>query len=291
MWTSSASIVPAAAPIASLQRGVGDHVLAYGQSSCFVPPTLGILPEANILYDIHLFDAYDPMTPEAYFTSWYANTGGSAGVYVPPSAFCPAVTTAADARLYGVGFVLEPGGTPGPSGAVFVERVGSESLYKIPGAAAATVTPLGPGGTLPAKRAPGSPVAMISPSPSTRQVTVHTDRPMILRLRISDVAGWHATIDGRPLALTTFAGVMLEAEVPPGRHVVVLRYWPTSFTVGLVLAGTCIAVFAVAFGWTLRQRQRQGARRAVPPPELPAGPDAAPSGEPGRQPDPAPAPR
>jgi hypothetical protein len=291
MWTSSASVVaPTAAPIASLQRAVGDHVLAFGQSSCFVPPTLGILPEANILYGIHEFDAYDPMTPSAYFTSWYAHTGGSAGVYVPPSAFCPAVTTAADARLYGIGFVLEPGGAPGPSGAVFVERVGAESLYEIPGAAAATVTPLRPDGRLPASRAPGAPVAMISPSPSTRQLTVHTDRPVILRLRLTDVAGWHATIDGRPLLLSRFAGIMLEAVVPPGHHVVVLHYWPTSFTVGLVLAGMCTVALAAAFGWSLRQRQyrhRQAAQHATPGLEPPAPPDTAPDGD-GHQPAPTP---
>ncbi len=289
MWTSSASVAPAAAPIASLRRAVGDHVLAFGKSSCFVPPTLGILPEANILYGIHEFDAYDPMTPYAYFTSWYANTGGSAGVYVPPSAFCPAVTTAADARLYGVGFVLEPGGGPGPSGAIFVERVGAESLYEIPGAAAATVTPLGPDGRLPATRAPGTPVAMISPSPSTRQVTVHTDRPAVLRLRLTDVAGWHATIDGRPLALTRFAGIMLEAVVPPGRHVVVLHYWPTSFTVGLAMAGTCAVVLALAFGWPLRRRrQQQVARHARTSLEPSAAPDAVPTGGACHQPAPTP---
>jgi hypothetical protein len=288
MLTSSTSVAPMSAPIALLRHAVGDHVVAFGKSSCFVPPTLGILPEANILYGIHELDAYDPMTPYAHFTAWYANTGGSAGVYVPPSAFCPAVTTASDARLYGVGFVLEPGGGPGPSGALFVKRVGAESLYEIPGAAAATVTPLGPDGRLPATRAPGTPVAMISPSASTRQVTVHTERPVVLRLRLTDVAGWHATVDGRPLALTRFAGIMLEAVVPPGHHIVVLHYWPTSFTVGLVLAGTCAVVLALAFGWALRKQQRE-TRHAGDPLDASRAPDAAPTG--GARHQPAPTPR
>jgi hypothetical protein len=125
---------------------------------------------------------------------------------------------------------------------------------------------------------------MISPSPSTRQLTVHTDRPAVLRLRLTDVAGWHATIDGRPLALSRFAGIMLEAVVPPGRHVVVLHYWPTSFTVGLVLAGTCAVALALALGWTLRKKQRRWrvARRATPYLEQLA-PDAAPDGGAGDQ--------
>ena len=57
-----------------------------------------------------------------------------------------------------------------------------------------------------------------------------------LRLRLTDVPGWHGSIDGRPLRLREFSGVMLEARVPPGRHTVELRYWPTSFTFGLIVA-------------------------------------------------------
>jgi len=34
------------------------------------------------------------------------------------------------------------------------------------------------------------------------------------------------SIDGHPLRLLPYAGVMLQARVPPGRHTIVLTYWP-----------------------------------------------------------------
>ena len=50
------------------------------------------------------------------------------------------IKTTDDARLFGIGFVLEPGGSPGPPGSVFDKKVGSEELYRIPGASVATLT-------------------------------------------------------------------------------------------------------------------------------------------------------
>ena len=35
---------------------------------------------------------------------------------------------------------------------------------------------------------------------------------------------------------SSVAGVMLELRVPTGRHLVELRYWPNTFTTGIVLA-------------------------------------------------------
>ncbi len=51
------------------------------------------------------------------------------GLYI----FCPAVTTVAVAREYGVGYILEAAGRPGPTGSVFVRRLADEDLYRIPG--------------------------------------------------------------------------------------------------------------------------------------------------------------
>ena len=80
----------------------------------------------------------------------------------------------------------------------------------------------------------------------------------MLRLRLTDVPGWHASIDGRPVPLQSFAGVMLQIEVPAGRHTIELYYWPATFTAGLVLAGCAVVGLAGAV-----------ARRLGPPPATP----------------------
>ena len=63
----------------------------------------------------------------------------------------------------------------------------------------------------------------------------------MLRLALTDVPGWHATIDGRPLALHPYDGVMLQARVPGGTHLIELHYWPATFTLGLVVGALALA--------------------------------------------------
>jgi uncharacterized membrane protein YfhO len=93
--------------------------------------------------------------------------------------------------------------------------------------------------------------------------------PSVLRLRLSDVPGWHATIDGRPATLRPFAGTMLEVRVPPGRHLVELNYWPNTFTTGIVLAlcSACgLAVLLTLAG--IRSRRRRLGDEASRPQRL-----------------------
>ncbi len=81
--------------------------------------------------------------------------------------------------------------------------------------------------------------------------------PQILRLRLVDVPGWHATIDGKPLQLIRFAGVMLQARIPPGHHTIELQYWPDTFTAGIVVAMVTVValVLALALGHHRRTRK------------------------------------
>jgi hypothetical protein len=175
--------------------------------------------------------------------------------------YCPADTNTNLARLYGVGYVLEPLGAQGPTGAVFDLRVGNENLFRVPGAALATLTPTGSSGSFPPSEARGDPVKVTNPDPSEWKIETDAHDYRVLRLRLTDVPGWHATIDGHPLALHRFAGVMLQTRVPPGRHTVVLKYWPDTFTDGLILA----ALSALGLiGWIEvdRIRNRRLASRA-----------------------------
>ena len=88
------------------------------------------------------------------------------------SRYCPAVTSVAMARRYGVSFVLEFHGAPGPKGAIYVEKIGNEDLYRIPHAAEAMLVPAPKSGHLPPDDAVGSPVAVASSEPGHWKVVV-----------------------------------------------------------------------------------------------------------------------
>jgi len=58
---------------------------------------------------------------------------------------------------------------------------------------------------------------------------------------------------------------MLEALVPPGRHVVELHYWPSMFSVGIGLAlGTALALVLAFVVQILSKRRRRMPRRRGP---------------------------
>jgi hypothetical protein len=229
LWASSSHTVTPTPAVSALQKVVGDRTVGSGCATSF-------FPEANILFNVHQLGIYDGDVPKGYFTTWQHLTGVPGGLK-DLDLFCPVVTDATLARRFGVGFILVPTGASGPTGGVFDRRVGNVDVYRIPGAVPATLTPIPRSGQLPPPDAKGTPVKVTHPDPAAWRVTVDTSHAQVLRLRLTDVPGWHATIDGRSLRLESFSGIMLQARVPPGRHTVELHYWPTAFTVGIVLAG------------------------------------------------------
>jgi len=250
--------------------------VGFGINTCFSPSQLGIVPDVNVALGVKEFAVYEPLIPREYGLSWKGATGLSAAPSeypgVPFSVFCPAVETTTIARRYGIAYVLERKGAPGPHGSVFDQAVGDESLYRIPGSGPATLTPIPSTGKLPVPNALGTVVPVTDPDPSSWRLVTDATGPQVLRLRISAAPGWHATIDGRPLALQPFAGVMLQARIPPGRHVVVVRYWPSTFTAGIVLAIGGVATFAAVFLAGVVRRRRRPRRRGVETATPPMGP-------------------
>jgi hypothetical protein len=93
------------------------------------------------------------------------------------------------------------------------------------------------------------------PTPASWRVRLVTARPGTLVLRVTDVPGWQATIDGRPLALRAWRGLALSARVPAGRHVIVLSYWPRLLTVGLVAAAAAALGLVTALAVEARHRR------------------------------------
>ena len=121
IWPSSSQFLPVTPAEAALTQAVGSSVVGFGNTDCIDPPTLGIRANLNAAYSLHEFSVYDPMTPLAYYILWKDAGGQASSQFLTVNIFCPAVTTAALARRYGVGFVLEPANSRGPTGAVFEE--------------------------------------------------------------------------------------------------------------------------------------------------------------------------
>ena len=280
LWSSSPGLPAPTPALVTLQHTVGSSLVGFGQGGCTtVPwgigcagPDLGVLPDYNVAVGVRELIVYDPITPAAYYGSYVEATGQESGCAAVWDVFCPAITTTRLARLYGTEFVLEPPGAAGPAGAIHVTTVGGEELYRVPGAARATLTPLTGSGP-PPDDAAGTPVPVTYPDPATWKVVTDSPSTEVLRLRLTAVPGWRATIDGRPLVLNRFDRVMLAARVPAGRHVVVLHYWPARFTDGLVLAGGSVLALVVALGVDAARRRRTrrgtdpqvGEKAAAPP--------------------------
>ncbi len=117
-WSISSTYFSPTPAVAALQRAVGSGVVAMGpcRPRPFTYPyatEFGIRPNANIGYAVHEFAVYEPVLPTTYFSSWEAVSGQQ----LKPSLrrvglFCPQVTTATEARVYGVSYVLAPAGAP-----------------------------------------------------------------------------------------------------------------------------------------------------------------------------------
>jgi hypothetical protein len=230
---SSSTKYPTSTPaVTSLKHVIGNSVVGIAGTPTY-PSDTGIMANANLLYDVREFAAYDPLLPRAYFSlygtpvSEFAEFG---------DILSPGITSTRAARLYGISYLLERSGGSRLKGSVFVRSLGDEDLYRVPGAAAATLVALRPNGSLPGIYASGSPVGVAHPSPGTWKMVTDGKSRTVLRLRLTDVPGWRATIDGKPVDVDSFARTMLQVRVPAGRHVVELRYWPKSLSIGVVLA-------------------------------------------------------
>jgi hypothetical protein len=248
--------------VAALKNAVGNSVVGFGVP-CDPRPQVGLLENANILFGVHEMAVSDPMTPRAYYAQDWGKDTGQPGGIPKIQLFCPIFNTASLARLYGVGYVLTLPGHPGPTGAVYDARIGPDVLYKIPDVTAAYVARLAPGGAMPAEAATGTAVDVTHPDDASWRTVTDAPVPEMLRMHLTNVPGWHATVNGRPLKLVPFGGVMLQARLPAGHDVVVLRYWPDMFSDGLMIAAAAIVALLV-MGVVAITRARLTARRRAP---------------------------
>jgi hypothetical protein len=258
--------------VATLERVAGSAIVGTGGDNASPGCFLGISPEANSAFHIHELDLYDPIVPKAVFDAWRQETGTVGGSEAFDH-FCPTLTTLSEARQLGVGYLLEPSGHPGPPGTAYVTTLRPvnphpgnplltapvpESVYRVPGSAMVTTAPVGADGADPPAGAAGRAVPVDQRNPAHWRLVVGGTTSQLLRVHLIDVPGWSATIDGRPMSLHRVDEFVLQARIPPGRHVVELRYWPPAFTAGLVVALAVAVALAAGLVVDRRHRRRAG---------------------------------
>lgn len=248
--SSSSGGIPTNSATAKLESTVGSAVLGIGSCATNSLPSVGLASNSNLAYAVDEFAVLDPILPSAYDDAYERATGSSLPPSLSPSLFCPAMTSAALAREFGVSYILEAPGAAGPKGTVPVVNLDGEELYRVPNSGRATIVPIGK---------PSSAAKVVRhltvSSPTTWRLTIDPHYKSLLQLRLTNVPGWEATIDGRPLKLHAFDTVMLQAVVPAGRSVIQLVYRPRAFTIGIYLALGALLALVSAFAVVLARRR------------------------------------
>ena len=113
------------------------------------------------------------------------------------------------------------------------------------------------------------------------ELSISSTVPYSLRLHQFYLPGWGATVDGRPLPAYA-SGIMglVTANVPAGRHEVILRFGPApDRAAGAALASLAVAIWA----WLVWRRPGLPRRKGAGPPRGPALPPAPGAGGPASQ--------
>ncbi len=250
LWSSATQSFATTSAERDLQALVGTARVGFGSCPSITEfPSLGILPEANIAYGVSEFGFYEPLTPRSYYESWSRISGTPVAV-APSGVFCPSVSTVVEARDLGVRFILEPPGTKGPPGTTLVGDPGGEGLYRVPDSSIADIMSAG--------ASTARPLAVTQLNASTWRISVHAPSPSVVHLLFTNVPGWHAALNGRPLSLTPWSGFLLQARVPAGRYTLMLHYYPDAFNVGLVVA---LCTLILLGGWVAWDNVRRRAAR------------------------------
>ena len=245
LWSSSSAFFATSTAESTLQHVVGDARVGDGActSLTLLPADIGILPDDNVMYGVSQLAVYDPAIPQSYFELWSRLTGAPVA-HTSLGQFCPTLSSGQLARAFGTSYVLEPDTATPASGMQFVGHLGNEYLLRVPGGGVATLEQR----DQPADSASAQVVPVSYPDPSS--ISMHTSSRIAttLYLHVTDDPGWHLSVDGRPAALHHWNGLMMDVQLPPGRHVITVNYLPESFDFGLALA----AVAAVALSaWIL----------------------------------------
>jgi hypothetical protein len=260
--SSSPNGYPPTQAVRALQRLVGSERVATADDGGPGVCTLTLAPDANIFYGVYELEAYDPILPKAYFSQWLQEAHTQPGS-PELDEFCPDLTTSAQARQFGISYVLVPHGDAGPPGSIMrtTLRVPNphpgDPLSKPPVDIDVFEIPRSGIATLSTDDGKTSPVRISSDNPAQMTIATRSTQPGDLRARVTNVPGWHATIDGRPVPLEQSSVYELRVRVPAGTHQIELRYWPPLFSVGIALAGATVVILGALLAWDWRRTSRR----------------------------------
>ena len=224
----------------NVKRAVGQNILGIvsGDPVTYLPP-VGFVTETNMAYGVSQFVAYDPMSPITYFRSWASVSGIPTAP--PNNVFAPSIMTIFEARTYGIHDVLTLPDVSLGNGFRLIQQGANYKLYAVPRSRQFSFV-----GTSPRARV----LSQRWINNYTVSLHVRTFTPSRLIVRLTNIPGWHARIDGHPAALRPWHGIMQALTVPAGRHVISLTYWPRLFTVGLSLcAGGLVGLLFLVLTW------------------------------------------
>ncbi len=223
------------------------------------------------LFGLYYFAGYDPLVSKA-------NSEATMGLNydavlcrgLGPTAQIPNTQRL---RAYGVRWYVAPAGTPDKDLAemVPVASDGMRTLYRDDRAAPMAFAEEG-------ARASADGVAL---EIGVNGLTVRTDRAEASRIVVAFLRNpaFSISVDGRTAAFAADAYDRVAFDVPAGAHVVRIAYRDAPFELGLAVAGA--AALATLGAWLLSRRLRRlrAAKKAVPPPAMPGGGEARPSGD------------
>ncbi|MHB8263362.1 MAG: YfhO family protein [Acidimicrobiales bacterium] len=271
---------PSNTAVRKVEKLVGSHLMGAappppGASSSWYPTLpiagTGFEPESNIAYKVAVFAAHDPMLQREYLSSWQKVVSPHEPPLVAsPGVFNPWFSNASLARLYGVKYLLALPGASGsvsvPSGTDLVLQEKTFSIYEVPDSHRFSL--LSGKSVVRSAEHPSSRYGKVTgyrwASNNQLQIHVHALEPATLLARITYVPGWHATVNGKTVAVHKAAGAMLSLRVPKGKSTVDLTYWPGAFTIGIAAAIAALvgmAGLAVLFSRWRHQANRSRMRR------------------------------
>ena len=252
--TYSHSVYPVSRDVARLQAIVKTSLVGLdggNSSNVRLFAHVGFYPNVNIGYHIRLFAVHDPLVPKAYFLSWPDQLAAPQQFGV--GLFTPDINSASLARRYGISYVLVAPGLSAPVGMSYVTTIADERLYSVSGSAQFSIVGLG-------AHPSDKDIVGVSDNANGRysfeaDVSSKVQAPMLI-MRVTDLPGWHLSVDGHPVAVSQYQQVMMSAPLTSGHHRIVLSYWPRRLGYGIALAIASIVAFFGVVLFRLRVRRR-----------------------------------